>query len=161
MSKAWIEELAGNIKEKDREVANAYGREQHRLGVVSAKGAGFFTALVLELEEDFREMKAALQGDATASETAIESNGLDRVTMTRSRFPWFDAVLKYDRTSLRLEYAQGKGVIGDPKVATGERQVVVGPDDGLLVEEGLGVSPRRFERPEELAKHIVERLFAV
>src|SRR5271168_1023208 len=76
MSKAWIEQLAVTIKEKDREAANAYGREQHRLGVVNAKGHEFFAVAAQALEVNFSEIKAQLQGDVTASETSIETNGV-------------------------------------------------------------------------------------
>jgi hypothetical protein len=166
MSKAWIEQLAADIKEKDREAANAYGREQHRLGVVSAKGHAFFAVVAQELEGTFSEIKAQLQGDVTSSETSIETNGVNQVMMSRSRFPWFDAVLKYEQSTIVLDYAQGKGVAVDPKIAgKTERQVTVytfavTPEDVLLVEEGFGEHPKRFAEPEDLARHITEILFA-
>jgi hypothetical protein len=166
MSKAWIEQLAADIKDKDREAANAYGREQHRLGVVHAKGHEFFAVAAQALEVNFSEIKAQLQGDVTASETSIETNGVNQVMMARSRFPWFDAVLKYEQSTIVLDYAQGKGVAGDPKIAgKTERKVTVFPfvvtaEDALLVEEGFGEHPRRFADPEDLARHITEILFA-
>lgn len=164
MSKAWIEQLAENIKQKDREAANAYGREQHRLGVVNARGHEFFALVAQALEVDFSEMKAQLQGDVTASETSIETNGFNQVMMARSRFPWFDAVLKYEQATIVLDYAQGKGVVGDPKTVA-DRQVtvytfVVAEEDALSVEEGFGEHPKRFTEPEDLARHIMETLFA-
>jgi hypothetical protein len=164
MSKVWIEELAAEIKGKDREAANAYGREQHRLGVVNARGREFFGRVAQTLEANFSEIKAQLQGDVTSSETSIESNGLDHVTMARSRFPWFDAVLRYEQSTIVLDYAQGKGVAGDPK-SVAERQVTVFSfavtgEDRLLVEEGFGEQPKRFAEPEDLARHIMEILFA-
>ena len=164
MSKAWIEQLAADIKEKDREAANAYGREQHRLGVVNAKGHEFFAVAAQALEVNFSEIKAQLQGDVTASETSIETNGVNQVMMARSRFPWFDAVLKYEQSTIVLDYAQGKGVAGDPTIVVGRQMMVfsfaVTPEDVLLVEEGFGEHPKRFAEPEELARHITEILFA-
>jgi hypothetical protein len=164
MSKAWIEQLAAEIKEKDREAANAYGREQHRLGVVNAKGHEFFAVAAQSLEVNFGEMKAQLQGDVTSSETSIETNGVNQVMMARSRFPWFDAVLKYEQATIVLDYAQGKGVGGDAKTVT-ERQVkvftfAVTAGDGLVAEEGFGDPPKRFAEPEDLARHLMEILFA-
>jgi hypothetical protein len=166
MSKAWIEALTEHIKQKDNEAASAYGRDQHRLGVVSAKAPAFFADLAVALEEDFAEVQALLQGDITSSETDIVANGHDRLTMTRSRFPWFDAVLRCESASLVLDYARGKGVAGNSKIATGsERKVtvfpfVVGPDDVLTVEEGFGENPKSFKEPEDLARYLVEMLFA-
>jgi hypothetical protein len=164
MSKAWIEELAAEIKEKDREAANAYGREQHRLEVVNVGGHEFFARLAQALEVDFSEIKAELQGDVTSSETSIENNGINQVTMARSRFPWFDAVLRYEQSTMVLDYAQGKGVAGDPKIVA-ERKVTVfsfavTDEDRLFVEEGFGEPPKRFDEPEDLARHIMEILFA-
>jgi hypothetical protein len=166
MSRAWIEQLAENIKQKDREAANAYGREQHRLGVVNARGHEFFAVVAQALEVDFSEIKARLQGDVTASETSIETNGFNQVMMARSRFPWFDAVLKYEQATIVLDYAQGKGVGGDPKIASSiGRQVTVftfavAEDDALSAEEGFGEHPKGFTEPEDLARHIMEILFA-
>jgi hypothetical protein len=164
MSKAWIEQLAADIKEKDREAANAYGREQHRLGVVNAKGHEFFAVVAQALEVNFSEIKAQLQGDVTASETSIETNGVNQVMMARSRFPWFDAVLKFEQSTMVLDYAQGKGVAGDPTIVAERRRTVfsfvVTEEDRLLVEEGFGEHSKRFGEPEDLARHIMEILFA-
>jgi hypothetical protein len=164
MSKAWIERLAAMIKERNRDAANAYGGEQHRLGVVQAKGYEFFAVLAQELEVNFSEIQAQLQGDVTSSETSIETNGVNQVMMARSRFPWFDAVLKYEQSTIVLDYAQGKGVGGDPK-SMAERRVTVftfavTEADVLWVEEGFGEHPKRFAQPEDLARHIMEILFA-
>ncbi len=53
---------------------------------------------------------------------------------------------------------------GDPKTVA-ERKVTVfsfavTEEDRLLVEEGLGEHPQRYREPEELARHIMEILFA-
>jgi len=166
MSKVWIEELAGEIKQKNREAANAYGRDQHRLGAIDAGSVEFFAVLVQSLEEDFAEIRMQLQGDVTSAETTFERKTQDVVLMTRSRFPWFNALLHHDGRTIVLEYARGRGVGGDAKIAaTNERVVKVYPfavevDDSLWVEEGFGNSPLRFREPVALAKHIVETLFA-
>jgi hypothetical protein len=167
MSKAWIEELAVGIKEKNRAAANAYGREQHRLGIIDARSPEFFGLLAQALDEDFAEIRAQLQGDVTSTDTSFERKTQDVVMMTRSRFPWFNALLHHDGRTIVLEYAQGLGVGGDTKVASSnERRVkvysfVVTPDDTMLIEEGFGEDPKRFSEPAELAKQIVETLFAL
>ena len=113
---------------------------------------------------NFSEIKAQLQGDVTASETSIETNGVNQVMMARSRFPWFDAVLKYEQSTIVLDYAQGKGVAGDPKIVPGRQVTVfsfaVTLEDVLLAEEGFGEHPERFAEPDDLARHIMEILFA-
>jgi hypothetical protein len=164
MSKEWIGQLAAEIKEKDREAASAYGLQQHRLEIMQAQGHGFFAAVAAELEGNFAEIKAELQGDVTACETSIERDGGRQVMLSRSRFPWFDAVLRYEQETMVLDYAQGKGV-GGAVQTTAERRVTVFPftvteEDRLLVEEGLGEQPRRYREPEELARRIMEMLFA-
>jgi hypothetical protein len=164
MSKAWIGQMAAEIKEKDREAASVYGRQQHRLEIVQAQGHAFFARVADELEGNFAEIKAKLQGDVTACETTIEQDGGRQVMLSRSRFPWFDAVLKFEQETMVLDYAQGKGV-GGAVQTTAERRVTVFPftvteEDALLVEEGLGEHPRRYREPAEMARRIMEMLFA-
>lgn len=167
MSKVWIEELAGEIKEKNRDAANAYGREQHWLGIIEAQGPEYFGRLTAALEEDFAEIRSQLQGDVTSADTSFERKTPDVVLLTRSRFPWFNALLHHDGRTIVLEYAQGLGVGGDAKVAASNERTVkvyafaVAGDDSLSVEEGFGDNPRRFTEPAELAKQIVETLFGV
>ena len=72
MSKAWIEQLAVEIKEKNRDAANAYGREQHRLGIIDARGPEFFGLLAQAIDENFAEIRAQLQGDVTSVDTSFE-----------------------------------------------------------------------------------------
>jgi hypothetical protein len=100
----------------------------------------------------------------TACETIVEQDPGQKVMLSRSRFPWFDAVLKYQQETMVLDYAQGKGV-GGAVQTTAERRVTVFPfavteEDALLVEEGLGEHPQRYREPEELARRIMELLFA-
>ena len=47
MAKEWIENLAQDIKQKNREAAENYGRTQHYAGVMAEQGKEFFVGLVL------------------------------------------------------------------------------------------------------------------
>jgi hypothetical protein len=167
MGKEWIEQLAGEIKEKGREPAETYGRQQHQAGIIDAEGKVFFLGLVASLEQDFSEIRSQLQGSAVSAETSVVKDGPAQVKLVRSRFPWFDAVLQHNDADIALDYVQGRGVAGEQTLATSaDRQTVhyslqVDPLDRLSVAEAFGDTPLKFEKPEELAKHIVELLFKV
>lgn len=161
MGQEWITNLAQDIKQKDHEAAELYGRQQHQEAIVTAEGQAFFTAVLISLEDNLNEVKRQLQGDATASETTFHTINPTEVQLTRSRFPWFDARLTYRNSSIILDYAKGLGVAGDPTI---DRQTLhfafhVAPDDTLSLEEAFGDNPRPFHHPDQLARHITELLF--
>jgi hypothetical protein len=175
MSKEWIANLAQDIKHKSHEAAEEFGRDQHKDGIVAEQGKPFFANLVLCLEEDVNEIKRELQGDVTSSETAISGAALqlpsgngqtsepNEVTITRSRFPWFDARITHHDSTIVLDYAKGLGIAGDP---TFDRKTChfafhVAADDKLSIQESFGDSPRQFQQPEELAQYITELLFQI
>lgn len=163
MAKDWIEDLALDIKQKNHEAAENYGREQHVEGIITAQGMPFFTALVSCLEGDVAEIRHQLQGDLTSSDTTIQSVSPSAVKLTRSRFPWFDAHLTHQGANIVLDYAKARGVAGDPNF---DRRSVhfafdVASDDSFSIFEAFSDNPRRFQTPEELAKHIIELLFEV
>jgi hypothetical protein len=175
MSKEWIANLAEDIKQKSHEAAENYGREQHKEGIITKQGASFFTSFVLRLEEDVNEIKRELQGDVTAADTTISgpalqlpaSNGQtserNEVTITRSRFPWFDARITHQDATIVLDYAKGLGVAGDPNLdrRTCHFAFDVADDDTLSIYESFGDTPRQFRQPEQLAQYITELLFQV
>ncbi len=173
MDKEWIANLTQDIRQKGREAAEHYGREQHKAGIVAAQGRSFFTSTALCLEENVDHVRRQLQGDVTASETIVSHSALqlaatkeqagerDQVTLTRSRFPWFDARLALQDSTIVLDYAKGLGVAGDASLdrKTCHFAFHVADDDTLSVQEAFGDHPRTFQRPEELARHITELLF--
>jgi hypothetical protein len=175
MSQEWIANLAEDIKQKGHEAAENYGRQQHKEGIIAEQSAPFFTNLVLSLEEDVNEIKRQLQGDVTAAETTISGPALqlpsnsaqtgdrNEVTLTRSRFPWFDVRITHRDSTIALDYAKGLGVAGDP--ALDRKSCVfafhVADDDALSIYESFGDTPRQFRRPEQLAQYITELLFRI
>jgi hypothetical protein len=161
MPKEWIADLAQDIREKGREAAENFGRSQHQADIVTTQGKPFFTAFVINLEEDVSEIRRQLQGDVTASDTIFQSINPSEVKLTRSRFPWFDARITHQDPIIVLDYAKGLGVAGDPTL---DRQTChfafqVADDDTLFIQEAFDDNPRRFHRPEELAQHIIKLLF--
>ena len=52
MAKEWIENLAQDVKQKNREAAENYGRTQHYAGVMAEHGKEFFVGLVADLKEN-------------------------------------------------------------------------------------------------------------
>jgi len=163
MGKEWIANLTQDIKEKNHEAAENYGREQHKAAIVTTQGKQFFAALTTCLEDDVNEIKRQLQGDVTASGTNIQTVKLTEVQITRSRFPWFDARVIHQDPTIVLDYAKGLGVNGDPSLdrKTSHFTFWVADDDVLSVQEAFGDNPRRFHQPDELAKHILQLLFSV
>jgi len=165
MAKEWIEKLAEEIKDKNKDAAAGYGRAQHYAGIVSALGKEFFVSLVLCLQENVDALRSRLQGDATSSETRVQSTRADEVKITRSRFPWIEARLTHHEDTLTLDYAKGLGIEGGPKIDPQSGRKVrtfafqVAPDDTLVVQDAFAEPPQQYKQPEELARHITELLF--
>ena len=162
MAKPWIEDLVNNIKQNNHEAAENYGREQHNAAIIADLGMPFFTTLVSCLEEDFAEIRRQLQGDLTSSDTNVQIINSNDVKLTRSRFPWFDAHVIHQDANIVLDYAKARGVAGDPNL---DRKTVhfafhVAANDAFSIQESFSDNPRYFQTPGELAKHIVELLFA-
>lgn len=163
MAKDWIENLAQDIRQKNHEAAEAYGREQHNAAIIADLGMPFFTALVSCLEEDVTEIRRSLQGDLTSADTAIQTITASEVKLTRSRFPWFDARVTHQGANIVLDYAKDRGTSGDPGL---DRKTVyfafnVAKNDAFSIQESFSDNPRHFQTPEELARHITEMLFEV
>jgi hypothetical protein len=171
MAKAWIEQLAEDIKQKNHEAAEEYGRAQHYAGIIDAQGKEFFVGLVLCLQENVDALRSRLQGDLTSSEMRVETVRADEVKITRARFPWVDARVTHRGDTILLEYAKGLGakglgMEGDAAGGGQERTTAsfafrVGADDALRVEDAFAEQPRRYTTPEELGQRITEILFGV
>jgi len=162
MAKEWIEQLATDIKQRNREAAEDYGRAQHYAGIVSTRGKEFFVALVVVLQENVDGLRSQLRGDLTSSETRVQTSKVDEVKITRSRFPWIDAHLSHHDGSILLDYAKGPGLPGDPGLDRKSASFAfkVAPDDTLSVEDAFVDPPRSYAKPEDLGRHITELLFA-
>lgn len=161
MAKEWIEQLAQDIKQRNHEAAEDYGRAQHYDGIISTQGKEFFVALVLSLQENVDALRSQLQGDLTSSETRVQTSKADEVKITRARFPWIDAHLNHHGETITLDYAKTPGLTGDP---TQDRKTVVfafhvAPDDTLSVQDAFADQPHTYPAPEDLARHITEILF--
>jgi hypothetical protein len=165
MAQAWIEKLADDIKEKNKEAAADYGRAQHYAGIIAVAGKEFFLALVHCLQENVDALRSRLQGDSTSSETRVQTSRADEVRITRSRFPWIDARLTHHDDTLTLDYAKGLGVQGDPRIEPARTPRTftfkVAPDDSLFVQDAFTDPPQQYKQPDELARHITELLFGV
>jgi hypothetical protein len=166
MAQAWIEQLADNIKQKNHEAAEDYGRAQHYTGIIATRGKEFFVALVLSLQEKVESLRTRLQGDLTSSETRVQTTRADEVKIARARFPWIDARLTHREATITLDYVKGPGLEGDPKLdrKTSSFAFQVGPGDTLYVEDTFPspdtAPPNRYPTPADLARHITEILFA-
>ena len=159
----WIDTLAEDLKQQGREAAEAYGRDQHRAGIIAAQSPAFFTALTLCLEDDFAAIRARLQGSAIASETVVERKAPMELHLTRARFPWFDATLKHTKETLVLDFAKERGTAPN---LTSTRQSAhltfqIDAHDRLCLIESFADTPRSFSAPEDLSRHVVEVLFTL
>lgn len=161
MAKDWTAALVQNIKQKNHEAAETYGRQQHKAGIVANLGMPFFTTLVSCLEEDVAEIRRELQGDLTSADTTIQIVNINAVKLARERFPWFDAHLIHHDDNIVLEYAKDSGIAGDPNL---DRKMVhftfeVADDDAFSVQQSFSETPHSFQSPEDLSRYIVELLF--
>jgi hypothetical protein len=123
----------------------------------------FFTDFVRILEENVNQLRAQLQGDATAAELSIQTTGATHVHITRSRFPWVDATIDHKDPTITMVYAKEPGIAGDPALADRKTLVFdfhVAPDDSLSVQDAFGDTPRSYASPEDLARRVTEILFA-
>ena len=161
MADEWIDKLAADIREKNREAAEAYGRNQHFADVVARLGTEFFVKVAARLEENVEALRRRLQGDVAASETAVQPLRAGELRIRRERFPWVDATVTHKDDSILLDYAKTAGVAGDPQLDRKTRAFVLraAADDSVYAEDAFADAPARFERPEDLARCIMEVLF--
>jgi hypothetical protein len=161
MAETWIEDLAQDIKQRNREAAEEYGRAQHLDGVIAERGKSFFIAFVTSLKENVDALRRQLQGDLVSADSSVQTIKADEVKITRARFPWVDARLVHREDTIVLDYAKGIGVGGDPAMDRKTRTYAfkVSPDDTLFLEDAFDEQPQRYTQPEELARHITEVLF--
>jgi hypothetical protein len=161
MAEVWIENLAEDIKQRNREAAQEYGREQHYAGVIADEGMKFFVVLVSCLRENVDALRRHLQGDLVSTDTGLQTIKADEVKITRARFPWVDARLIHREDTLVLDYVKGPGAAGDPEMDRKTRTFAfhVAPDDTLFLQDAFDEPPQRYSRPEELARCITETLF--
>jgi len=163
MSQEWIATLAGDIKQKNREAAQSFGRAQHYAGIISTQSKEYFLGVVFCLQEYVDALRSQLQGDVTSSETLLEKVKASEVKIARARFPWVDARLTHADETVLLDYAKGPGTAGDPQQGRVTRtfSFKVTQDDTVFVEDAFSDQPHPYNKPEDLARHIVEMLFGV
>jgi hypothetical protein len=161
MAKEWIENLAQDIMQSNREAAQDYGRAQHYAGIVSAQGKEFFVAVVSSLRENVDALRRRLQGDPTSSDTRLETVKPDEVKIVRAGFPWIDAQLTHRDDTITLDYAKALGAASDtpPDRETRIFAFRVIADDTLFVEDAFVEPPEQYKQPADLARHITEILF--
>jgi hypothetical protein len=159
----WIDRLAADIREKNREAAQAYGRHQHFAEVVDRLGPEFFVRFATQLELDVDALRRRLQGDVTSSETVVQPGKAGELRITRERFPWVDAVVTHRADGILVDYAKGAGLAGDPMLDRKSHAFALraDADDQIYAEDAFGEPPDRYRSPEELARCIMELLFAV
>jgi hypothetical protein len=161
MAEEWIEKLAQDIKQKDHDAAEDYGRSQHYAGIIADLGKGFFLALAQCLTDNVEALRRGLQGDVTSAETAVQTIKADEIKITRARFPWVDARVIHNHDTITLDYARGPGVAADPSIdrTTCSFAFKVAQDDTLYAEDAFSAAQQQYKHPEELARRITEILF--
>ncbi len=165
MAKEWIENLAQDIKETNREAATGFGIAQHHAAAVAQRGLPFFLAFTSALEQNVTQLRAQLQGDPASADTVFQTPTPAEIKLKRSRFPWFDATILYRDDTISLDYAKGLGTAGDPTPNyTPDRNTLnftfqSEPDNTLTLIESFRDNPRQFHQPEDLARYITELLF--
>ena len=163
MNQQWTTNLAEDIRQKAHDAAEDYGRSQHQAEIITAKGAPFFHAFANALESNVNEVRHHLQGDVTSSDTLFQTVSRTELKLTRAGFPWFDAHITYQDPNIVLDYAKGPGCGGDPSLdrKTSNFTFQAAGTDALFLEESFDENPKRFDTPEDLARHITELLFRI
>jgi len=161
MAEEWIDKLAGDIREKHREAAQVYGRDQHYAEVISRLAPEFFVRLSAQLERDVEAFRRKLQGDVTSAETLVQTSTAGEVRIQRERFPWVDATVTLRDDSILVDYAKSAGLAGDPLLGRKSRAYALhaGGDDRLYAKEAFTERPEQFDTPEALAQGILQLLF--
>jgi hypothetical protein len=159
----WIERLAQDIREKNREAAQAYGRDQHYADVVARAGKEFFVRLATRLEENVEGLRRRLQGDVSASGMAVQPLRAGELRITRERFPWVDATVSHKDDSIIVDYAKTVGLPVDPQLDRKTRAFALRASAGYAVyaEDAFGERPGRYDTPEDVARCVMELLFGV
>ncbi len=158
MTKEWIQQLADDIKRKDHDAAEKLAREEHRRQTLTLKGEQFYDGLIRAITDDVAELNAALAGDITASPIAVNEVGERTHKVHRARFPMVQAQLRYELERIALNYSRS-GSQSSSRSASYDFQV--SEADSLSIRKNAGDKPGSFESPEDLARHLVELLFAV
>jgi hypothetical protein len=161
-SREWIEKLTQDLKQKNREAAEEFGRAQHRSDVIASEGRLFFGDMARAIDDNFTLIRRQLQGDPASADLAMISTGATAVHLTRARFPWFDAHVTHEGDLITLDYARDPAYPGDPSLVERTRRVFhfhVDPADRLSVEDSFGDTPQSYAAPEDLARRITEILF--
>jgi hypothetical protein len=163
MDKRWTTNLAEDIRQKAHDAAEDYGRSQHQAEIITTKGTPFFHVFANALQSNVTEVQRHLQGDVTSSDTLFQTVSPTELKLTRARFPWFDAHITFQDPNIILDYAKSPGIATDPSLDRETRNFtfqVVGAD-ALFLEESFNEDPKRFDTPEDLARHITELLFRI
>ncbi|MDP9038246.1 MAG: hypothetical protein M3O02_03095 [Acidobacteriota bacterium] len=161
MAQEWIEQLAGEIKQKNQQPAEEFGRAQHAATVVAEKGKQFFVTMVQALQHNVDALRSQLQGDLTAAETGLQTVRACEVKVTRARFPWVDATIEHHGDTITLDYAKGSGTAaeGTPERKQCTYTFRVTPEDCLYVRDAFAVEHAEYDQPDSLARRITELLF--
>lgn len=161
MAEDWIDKLADDIRERNREAAQLYGRDQHYADVIARRAPEFFVRLSAQLERDVEVLRRKLQGDVTSAETVVQTSTAGQVRIQRERFPWVDATVTLREDSVLVDYAKSAGLAADPQVDRKSRAYALraAGDDSLYAEEAFAERPERFDSPEALAQSILQLLF--
>ena len=162
MAKEWIENLATEIKQQNREAAEEFGRQQHQADVIATLGRVFFADVVRGLEDNFTQIRRQLQGDPASADIAVQTTGSTQARLTRTRFPWFDGHITHEDGKITLDYQKDAGVVNDPTLVEKKTAIFdfhISPQDTIWVEDAFGDMPRKYETPDDLAQRITEILF--
>lgn len=154
MVKERIENLAQEVKEKSREAAEKYGRDQYYAEIIATRGKEVSVALILDLQKNVDAFRRHLQGDPASAETSVQTVKPEEIRITRARFPWVEARLVHSDDTITRDYAKGPGVEGDPALDRKTRTFAlqVAADNGVFVQGAFVDAPQQFRQPEKLPR---------
>ena len=154
MPKPWIESLAEEVKQIDRDAAKAFLRQQHITEVIEAKGGPFFAKFVECLANDVQDLGSALRGDPTDNPTMVRETDRYQVKIDRERFPLIRATLGYANPTITYSNVRSTET---PENETFEFQV--NDDDTIWLKRLNEYHPMSYQQPEEFSRFMVELMF--
>jgi hypothetical protein len=165
MAKDWVQKLAQNIKHGEHRAAEEAARQQRHHIVLATKGRVFYDEMLTAIRTDITELNDALKGDVTDVGITLQNQSQQMHLINRPNFPRVNATLQYlnDKISVQYATAQGKskGVQYVFQVGENEGVLVRETPEGVPARELSAEKAKQFNLPMDLAKHVVELLFAV
>jgi hypothetical protein len=163
MAEQWMQKLAQDLADKDREAAEDIKRREHREKLLSEQAQPFFRTFAECFKHLVEEMSTLLSAHHLHSEQNCNLDGSGRTfTFNRTRLPFISASVAYhpqghmvnvSYTICNPEMPQNTSVAG--------RSIQARFEVSHHGKAGLVLDGKDFYEPKEAAEFLVKKLFTV